>query len=102
MKIAQILRKLADTVEAHEPQQSTGTVAGSVEIPSAHADPDDSGVMVPPLQLKIELLKKAAGVDSIFDRSATESSKDPELDHLRRQAGVVKIQDLASDFPGDE
>ena len=56
----------------------------------AHA-PDD--LFLPPLQLKIELLKKATGVDTVYD----------ELDAIKRNAGisVVALDALGDDEPLD-
>ena len=58
MKTAEILRKLADLVDTVECDASSG--------PEETA-PDELGTMVPPLQQKIEILKKSQGIDkSVF------------------------------------
>ena len=39
---------------------------------------DNTGTFIPPLQQKIELLKKSAGVKSEFDPVATQAASDDE------------------------
>lgn len=62
-------------------QSSPGTGVtiniGTVNINAQDAQTDDvepteTDVMVPPLQQKIELLKKNAGLDNVYDRQADE------------------------------
>ena len=57
MRAAEFLRKLADALAVIENDAE----------PEAQAEP---GVMVPPLQQKIEILKKSQGIDSIYDGDA--------------------------------
>ena len=45
--------------------------------------------MVPPLQQKIELLKKVAGVDSAFD--GADAEPEDELSIIKRNAGIHPI-----------
>jgi hypothetical protein len=47
---------------------------GEPEVSTADQEQDDSdlGKFVPPLQQKIELLKKSAGVDNVFDQEAAD------------------------------
>lgn len=47
-------------------------------------DDDALGIMVPPLQQKIELIKKSEGVKSVYD----EAPEEDELTILKRQAGI--------------
>jgi len=54
MRAAEFLRKLADAL---------AVIEGDVE-PDLPAETD---AMVPPLQQKIEILKKSQGLDSIYD-----------------------------------
>ena len=58
MKTAEILRKLADLVDTVESDGS----------PQANTT-DELGTMVPPLQQKIEILKKSQGIDNIYNDS---------------------------------
>lgn len=70
MKTAEILRKLASLVD-------------TIESDSSEAQTDNTGVMVPPLQQQIELQKKEAGVDNVYD----EHDQD-EVEAIKRNAGV--------------
>jgi len=121
MKTSEILRNLADMIDAKEQQgQSIGapgrlspkiqpkqplSVTTPPEDNSGLAQqPDD--IFIPPLQLKIELLKKATGVENVYDDS--ENEQDPsysydELDHIKRNAGisVVALDALGDDEPLD-
>lgn len=45
-----------------EPEVSTGD----------DKETDNTGIFIPPLQQKIELLKKSVGVDSAFDQEASD------------------------------
>ncbi len=56
MKISEILRSLADLVDVIGPDSSGESALAT--------QPDD--IFVPPLQLKLELLKKATGVESLY------------------------------------
>ena len=95
MRAAEILRSIADMVDkaeskksdsAHNPNQAKLTVMAKPEPQAPETPATDTTVdtMVPPLQQKMELLKKAVGVDSIYD---TEEEPD-ELDILKQNAGI--------------
>lgn len=60
MRAAEFLRKLADALAVIENDGE----------PEASAQPD---VMVPPLQQKIEILKKSQGIDNIYDDGESSS-----------------------------
>jgi hypothetical protein len=76
MKVLEILQDLI--VQAQQAQQSSGVTIniGSVNINTpaeqAEPEPDETGTMVPPLQQKIELLKKNAGLDNVYDQQQDE------------------------------
>ena len=57
MRAAEFLRKLADALAVIENDRESET----------SAEPE---VMVPPLQQKIEILKKSQGIDNIYDEDA--------------------------------
>ena len=78
MKASEILHGLAELLAGIEGGQ--GPEAGSAMAPQAqqqaatlvpaevdHSAHAEAGTFVPPLQAKIELLKKAVNVDSIYD-----------------------------------
>lgn len=118
MKIAELLRRVADAVEQEEnpripdnqiqnPARLSPT-AGGIEVDTPHNQ--DAGIndpiMIPPLQLKTELLKKAVGVDSVFDEGEPRAdqahdNQTDELDIIRRHAGVpiIAITELSDDEP---
>lgn len=122
MKTSEILRNLADMIDAKEQQgQSIGapgrlspkiqpkqpvSVATPPEDTNGLAQaPDD--LFLPPLQLKIELLKKATGVDNVYDDESEEeqqlATSYDELDIIKRNAGinVVALDALGDDEPLD-
>jgi hypothetical protein len=110
MKTSEILRKLADMIDARQSIQQPGEM--DVEIADCDSDelaqkPED--VFIPPLQLKLELLKKATGVENVYDDSEAEESEEElphsydELDHIKRNAGIntVVLDALGDDEPLD-
>ena len=59
MKIAEILRKLADELEKQGHEGDEESRDSSSETPL--------DTFTPPLQQKLELLKRSVGIDNIFD-----------------------------------
>lgn len=91
MKIAELLRQLADRLDSIEDR--------SQDKPSAMLDPrnevpeDQDDKFMPPNQQKLELLKKGVGVESEYDDEG-----DAELDTIKRNAGVSPaVVHIASD-----
>jgi hypothetical protein len=82
MKTSEILRKLADLVDTVESDGS----------PQANTT-DELGTMVPPLQQKIEILKKSQGIDNVYDQQAD------ELDQVKKNAGLAVITTAEEDEP---
>lgn len=101
MNIAEILRKVADVIEIEQnparpdekiqnPAQLSPTAGG---LPVDNPNNTDAGceddVMVPPLQLKVELLKRAVGVDNIYDEGEPRADQaDNDIMTLKRNAGI--------------
>ena len=101
MKMADILRTMADKLERIE---SGGAEGGSPERPentgksaddfqhdvqdgAESGDRDvDTGAMIPPLQQKLEILKKTAGMDNAFDDQGSD-----ELDDIKKLTGVKAV-----------
>jgi hypothetical protein len=122
MRFEEILRALADTIEQHgqdEVQSAQPQVAvvepqpGGQVVDQQGAAEQPDGVFIPPLQLKIELLKKAVDVDNVYDHTAELDAddceqempiKEDEIVALRRAAGLnpAVIQELANDEPLDD
>ena len=87
MKMADILRNLADKLDGIEQ-------GGETEQPSnmdqttepEEQELDDNPVMVPPLQAKLELLKKASGVDNVYGTNGSD-----ELDDIKKLTGIKAV-----------
>jgi hypothetical protein len=70
MNIAEILRKLADTVDGVESADRPTNSVQHAELAPVEVDNTDNTettVVVPPLQAKLELLKKSMGMDNAYD-----------------------------------
>lgn len=142
MKIGEILRKIADAVDAEEgittqaadprlqnqaelvaiAQEPVEVVANvEVEKPSPNGrtvsgnDKEPEELFLPPLQQKQELLKKAVGVENIYDDGRPGDASDenaeaptPEeedlLQRIKRMAGVpvAAVQELSNDEVFDD
>ena len=93
MKITDLLRTLADKLDSIE--QSNPAEPKNFAQPEQDDD-EDQAVMVPPLQQKLELLKKAVDVPSAFDQDG--NGVPDELDAIRKNAGVnPAVVHIASD-----
>ena len=100
MKISDILRQLADKLDAEN---------GIPDAPG-NTETDDS-VFLPPLQQKQELLKRAVEVDNIYDdKLADQTHEDSDLNlndntddlhTIKRNAGIAGIMGLSDDEPLD-
>jgi hypothetical protein len=144
MKIGEILRKIADAIDADEgittqaadprlqnPAELTAVniaqepveVVANVEAekPSPNGrtasgnDREPEELFIPPLQQKQELLKKAVGVENIYDDgrpgdAADENAEAPTpeeedlLQRIKRMAGVpvAAVQELSNDEVFDD
>ena len=104
MKAAEILRKLADMIDQHSDQGEQARPENSVQhaelapVEVDNTDGTEPTTMVPPLQVKIELLKKATGVENHYD-TPCDSAEDAELALMKQRAGipVVAVHELADD-----
>ena len=112
MKIAELLRRAADLVDqAENPARPDETLQNPAElavvdvgVPVAapdNADRSIDAVMVPPLQLKTELLKRAVGVDNIYEPGEAREHEvcDDEIALLKQRAGipVAAVMELDND-----
>lgn len=115
MKISDVLRQVADAMDREQdpgrpddriqnPAELSPTAAGApVDAPSNQDAGADDAVMVPPLQLKTELLKRAVGVDNIFDpgepRANEVTDTDAEIMAIKKNAGVpvAAVMELGND-----
>jgi hypothetical protein len=89
MKMSEILRSLADklaSIEQGEGQPQTNKSMGGTPVAAAEPELDDNPVMVPPLQTKLELLKKASGVDNVYGTNGSD-----ELDDIKKLTGIKAV-----------
>ena len=113
MRASEILRKLADVIDQKsQPMEPAAEPVGDTDL-----IPTPKGTFLPPLQGKFELLKKAEGVDNIYDENVGKVADDPEasnhkvtpmspeetpaLERMKKAAGVnaLIISDLSDDEP---
>ena len=101
MKIDEILNKLAaltKNVQAYQQRTKDSTEELADQ-------PDD--LFIPPLQLKLELLKKGVGVKSVYDEETEAEAADKhsfgELELMKKRAGIAAVinDEAASDEPFD-
>lgn len=94
MNLTDVIKNFADFLNQVEQGKDTSpNQAELTQVDVEHPDNSDSVVMIPPLQQKLELLKKSVGVDSAFDgHSAGEevpsSLELDELDRIKKIAGI--------------
>lgn len=84
MKIAELFKHMIDLLDQEEQAQS-----------QEENTPAELDVMVPPLQQKIEILKKSQGINNVYDQEPEQD----ELDSLKRNAGIAVITTAEEDEP---
>lgn len=126
MKVAEVLRALLNAIDQAEIKDAVPQARDdvqnfaqphSVETQNAE-DPHD--LFLPPLQMKLELLKKAVGVENVYDDgpdsehqlhdevgapdTERESSFESELSQIKKAAGInpAVMQELSNDEPMDD
>ena len=123
MRFSEILRTVADTIDRSAlaqsvPQQRDDlrnfSEPEEIEVTNNVEDPED--LFLPPLQMKMELLKKAVGVENVYDdgtdaeqqecevgdpASQEDSGFDDELAKMKKAAGLnaVIVSELDDDEP---
>lgn len=113
MKAAEILRKLADIVDSKETGLPVSNMTVSVDTPTDTADIEDHAQVnvksiVPPLQQKLELMKRMAGEESCDTCHCSpcecDDDTEDEMTIMRRNAGiastVIAIADEDEPFEG--
>ena len=100
MKISELLRQLLDVITAAEQEHNDPRIvpnaAQLVAVDADDEDHTDGTAMVPPLQQKLELLKKSSGVDSYYDGEC--DSDHDELDDIKKNAGIAFISGEDNDI----
>jgi hypothetical protein len=130
MKISDIFRKLADVIDQEQSSGSPdprlqnpaelvavaapGPYSDQVDAPQNSDAGADDEVYVPPLQLKLELLKRAVGVDNIYDEGEARADDVEQpvhhdhhdhhgyTDELARMKQLAAIQTLSDDEVFDD
>jgi hypothetical protein len=98
MKMADILRNLADLLDqtqdgddgADLSNNRTQNRLDTVQVDEPELD--DNPVMVPPLQAKLEILKKSEGMPNVYDSESSD-----ELAMIKKNAGLTAAQHEASE-----
>lgn len=95
MKMADVLHSIADMLDKHDGGNISGDNMGKEASDFQHdvhdgAESGDkevalTGVMIPPLQQKLEILKKSAGMDNAMD------SESDELGDIKKLTGIKAV-----------
>jgi hypothetical protein len=97
MRISDLLRSLADMVARAEGGDTVQPAPMPMSAPAKDFTPSnndnsaDADVFVPPLQAKLEILKKSVGLDNVYD------GQNDELGDIRKMAGLSPVQQEAAD-----
>jgi hypothetical protein len=119
MRASEILRGLADLIDNAEgdqpsptitPQQAAHGQAPMSKFTPVNQEPEGlgvQGVFVPPLQVKLELLKKSVGVDSVYDHGGADENLtgyggDNEQGDIARMKQMAGIKPAVMDALGDD
>lgn len=107
-----LLRGIADAVDQQLLQQSETTTPKTEPTISKPSDDGENvdapdGVFIPPLQQKIEMLKKATGVDNVYDGDEDDDVQEERhsypdvMNQIRKNAGIDMntINSLVHDEP---
>ena len=77
MKIQDVLRRVADMMDTG-PESQTDQMPNQAKMAAVdvdHTDHTDSTTMIPATQQHLELLKKMAGVDNMYDQESSEEEQ---------------------------
>jgi hypothetical protein len=88
MKMAELLRSIADIIDQNSTVDQSTTLT-PVDTPTV--DKEENPVMIPPLQAKLEILKKSEGLPNVY------GDEDSSLFTLKKNAGITTAQQEASD-----
>ena len=96
MKMADILRDLADLIDQKmgvvDPAADNTTQQRMTPVKAVEPELDDEPLMVPPLQAKLEILKKSEGMPNVYSGEGTD-----ELAAIKKNAGLTAAQHEASE-----
>jgi hypothetical protein len=98
MKMSDILRDLAELMDQQGPETQGADIGQNTTqqrlrtAQVSEPELDDNPVMVPPLQAKLEILKKSEGIPNVYDGEGTD-----ELAMIKKNAGITAAQQEAAD-----
>ena len=95
--MADILRDIADLIDQKaggDPAANNTTQQRMTPAQAPEPELDDNPIMVPPLQAKLEILKKSEGMPNIYDN---QSRGTDELAVIKKNAGLTAAQHEASE-----
>jgi hypothetical protein len=98
MKLADIMRDIADLIDQKMGSQSSDNEVNPNRQPQLNPvdvekpGEEDQPKMVPPLQAKLEILKKSEGIPNVYDDGGSD-----ELAAIKKNAGITTAQQEASD-----
>jgi hypothetical protein len=103
MKISDIMRDIADLIDqkmSQGPGPDSGMSTNSTQkkLTKVEVEPPedtDQAKMVPPLQAKLEILKKSEGLPNVYDDC--EDDAGDELTVIKKNAGLSAAQHEASE-----
>ena len=90
MRLADILRTLADKMDNIESGSGNDEMAAATQDMDGTV-PGTDPLMIPPLQQKLEILKKSAGIDSFYD------GETDELDDIKKLTGIKAVMQHETD-----
>ena len=90
MRLADILRTLADKMDNIESGSGNDEMAAATQDMDGTV-PGTDPLMIPPLQQKLEILKKSAGIDSFYD------GETDELDDIKKLTGIKAVMQNETD-----
>jgi hypothetical protein len=90
MRLADILRTLADKMDNIESGSGNDEMAAATQGMDGTV-PSSDPLMIPPLQQKLEILKKSAGIDSFYD------GENDELDDIKKLTGIKAVMQNETD-----
>lgn len=93
MKLSDIMRDIADLLDQQGDDQQGGATNNHLQpVQTPEPEMADEPLMVPPLQAKLEILKKSEGIPNVYDNEG-----DAELAVIRKNAGLTAAQHEASE-----
>jgi hypothetical protein len=93
MKLSDIMRDIADLLDQQGDDPQGGATNSHLKpVQAPETELNDEPLMVPPLQAKLEILKKSEGIPNVYDDEGTD-----ELAAIKKNAGLTATQHEASE-----